>query len=259
MEDEPDPAKMQELQRKMTEQQSANEAELKRVLGDAKFREWQEYQSWPACAGRRTVRSSLANAGAARRESDEAAAETLQEQQERCCSRWRRQLRWSAASVMVAGGLRGGFISDSGGTPNMLEMQEKSLESMAQHQKRQREALARVLTPEQLKIVEDEHNTELQMQRAQIRLMRTAGSGTARSGGQRLQLHRPGRRRDSRRRPPTEGARARSRDLHCTCRRLIGSVAGRARGRACEAGARARRNPQPYCNVCHLTGGTARR
>ena len=51
-------------------------------------------------------------------------------------------------------------------------MQEKSLEIMTQHQKRQREALARVLTPEQLKVVEDEQNAELQMQRAQLRIMR---------------------------------------------------------------------------------------
>ncbi len=43
---------------------------------------------------------------------------------------------------------------------------------MAQHQKRQRDALARVLTPEQLKIVEDEQSAELQMQRAQLRMMR---------------------------------------------------------------------------------------
>jgi hypothetical protein len=43
---------------------------------------------------------------------------------------------------------------------------------ITQHQKRQREALASVLTPEQLKVVEDEHNAELQMQRAQLRIMR---------------------------------------------------------------------------------------
>ena len=144
-----------------------------------------------------------------------------------------------ANSVMVAGGLRGGFISDSGGTPNMLEMQEKSLESMAQHQKRQREALARVLTPEQLKIVEDEHNTELQMQRAQIRLMRAQQEAGLESGGQRLQLHRPGRRRDvyAVGLRLNEPARA-DRDLHCTCRRPHWLGGRRARGRACEAGAR---------------------
>ena len=62
--EQPDAAKMQEFHRKAMEQQSANEAELKRVLGEAKFREWQEYQSmagvrWEADR----VRASLANAG----------------------------------------------------------------------------------------------------------------------------------------------------------------------------------------------------
>ncbi len=57
-------------------------------------------------------------------------------------------------------------------SPDMLKMQEQSLEMITQHQKRQREALASVLTPEQLKIIEDEHNAEQQMQRAQLRIMR---------------------------------------------------------------------------------------
>jgi hypothetical protein len=59
-----------------------------------------------------------------------------------------------------------------GNSPDMLKMQESSLEMMIQHQKRQREALTSVLTPEQLKIVEDEHNAQEQMQRAQLRIMR---------------------------------------------------------------------------------------
>ena len=51
-------------ERKAMEQQRANEAELKGVLGEAKYREWQEYQ---ALAGVRwesqRLRTSLANAG----------------------------------------------------------------------------------------------------------------------------------------------------------------------------------------------------
>ncbi len=64
------------------------------------------------------------------------------------------------------------MVSSGDTNVNALQMQEKSLEFMAQHQKRQRDALSRVLTPEQLKIVEDEQNAELQMQRAQLRMMR---------------------------------------------------------------------------------------
>jgi hypothetical protein len=39
--EQPDPAKVQEFQRKMLDQQRANETEIKRVLGDQKFREYQ--------------------------------------------------------------------------------------------------------------------------------------------------------------------------------------------------------------------------
>jgi hypothetical protein len=42
---------------------------------------------------------------------------------------------------------------------------------MAQNQRRQRDALARVLSPEQVKIIEEEQEAELQMQRAQLRIM----------------------------------------------------------------------------------------
>ena len=68
----------------------------------------------------------------------------------------------------------GSFVSNVNGnaTVDAIQMQQDSLEFMAKHQQRQREALAQVLTPEQLKIVEDEHNAQLQMQRAQLRMMR---------------------------------------------------------------------------------------
>lgn len=171
--EQPDPAKMQEFQRKMMEQQSANETEVKRALGDAKYREYQEYQAlsgvrWEADR----VRSSLANAGVPLDESlAKPLLKTLQEQQQKML-----QAMASAAAPgrnsFVAGGLATAVMSGPGTSMNVVEMQEKSLDSMAQYQKRQRDALARVLTPEQIKVVEDEHTAQLQMQRAQLRMMR---------------------------------------------------------------------------------------
>jgi len=166
-----DPAKMQELQRKMMDQQRANEAELKRVLGETKFREYQEYQSlagvrWEADR----VRTALANAGVPLEDSlAKPLLKTLQAEQQKMMEQMASAVAPAAQNIVVA---RAGFISDSGAPPNMIEMQEKSLEFMTQHQKRQREALARVLTPEQLRVLEDEHNNELQMQRAQLRMIR---------------------------------------------------------------------------------------
>ena len=172
--EQPDPAKMQELQRKMMDQQRANEMEVKRVLGEAKFREYQEYQSlsgvrWEA----ERVRTALANAGMPLEENlTKPLLKTLQEQQQKMMQ----QMAAAAGpqnQLIAASGVGATLVTSSDGVSgNMIEMQEKSVELMAQHQKRQREALARVLTPEQLKVIEDEHKMELQMQRAQIKMMR---------------------------------------------------------------------------------------
>jgi ribosomal protein L12E/L44/L45/RPP1/RPP2 len=157
----------------MMEQQRANEAELKRALGEAKYREWQEYQSmagvrWEADR----VRASLTSAGVPLDESlAKPLLKTLHEQQMKMMQQQATAARASANATVSAG-----LVTNSGWSaatsPDVLKMQEQSLEMMAQHQKRQRDALASVLTPEQLKIIEDEHNAEQQMQRAQLRIMR---------------------------------------------------------------------------------------
>jgi PAS domain-containing protein len=168
----PDAAKMQEFQRKAMEQQRTNETELRRALGDGKYREWQEYQSmagvrWEADR----VRTSLASAGVPLDESlAKPLLKTLHQQQ----MKMMQQAAATAASSNANASARlvVGSAFAPGSSPDMLKMQEQSLEMITQHQKRQREALASVLTPEQLKVVEDEHNAEQQMQRAQLRIMR---------------------------------------------------------------------------------------
>lgn len=170
--EQPDAAQVQEFQRKMMDQQRANETEVRRALGDAKFREWQEYQSLsPVRWEGDRVRTALANAGVPLEDDlTKPLLKALQEQQQK-------MLQQMAAAVpgrnqLVAVGGFAAAVSSDDPSANMLQMQEKSLESQAQYRKGQREALARVLTPEQLKVVEDEYNNELQMQRAQLRIMR---------------------------------------------------------------------------------------
>ena len=174
--EQPDAAKMQEYHRKMMEQQSANETEIKRALGDTKYREWQEYQSmagvrWEADR----VRASLASAGVPLDENlAKPLLKTLSEQQQKMMQEATKMAAFGtpASNRLIAVGGLSAVTSTDPSNMNVLQMQERSLEFTAQHQKRQREALARVLTPEQLKIVEDEHNAELQMQKAQLKMMR---------------------------------------------------------------------------------------
>lgn len=172
--EQPDAAKMQEFHRKAMEQQRTNEAELRRALGDGKYREWQEYQSmagvrWEADR----VRTSLASAGMPLDENlAKPLLKSLHEQQMKMMQQQAAAARPVAPNANANARLvmSSGFSAATG--PDMLKMQEQSLETMAQHQKRQRDALASVLTPEQVKIIEDEHNAEQQMQRAQLRIMR---------------------------------------------------------------------------------------
>ena len=131
-------------------------------------------------------------------------------------------------------------MTSDGASADVLELQEKSLEFMAQHQKRQRDALARVLTPEQLKIVEDEQSAELQMQRAQLRMMRAQqeaglldpaqGNGVGFVSQDSVTVHAVDFRLN-------EPARADS-NSHCTHRRAYRLGGSRARGRAGEGAAR---------------------
>lgn len=167
-EERSDPAKLQELQRKALEQQRANEAELKSALGEAKYREWQEYQ---AAAGVRyevqRLRGALASAGVPLDENlAKPLMKVLQGQQQKVMEQYA-----AAAGSPVAA--RAGFIAESGSdmSADSIRFAEQSLESQARNQEKQREALARVLTPEQLKVIEDEDNADLQMQRLQLRMM----------------------------------------------------------------------------------------
>lgn len=158
---------MEEYHRKATEQHQANQAELKRVLGAEKFREWQEYQAmsgvrWEADR----VRNSLASAGVPLDEQlVKPLLRTLQEQQQKMMQ------QMSSPAAPGRAEVRAGFITEPGSN-DVLALQERSLEFMAQHQRRQREALASVLTPEQLKVIEDEHDSELKLQRLQLRMQR---------------------------------------------------------------------------------------
>lgn len=161
-----DPAKLQAAQRKATQQYNANEAELKTVLGEAKYSEWQEYQTQAPSRWQSTqLRTSLANAGVPLDPSlARPLMKVLQEQQKLEQQRLEQHVATQAKTGQM------GFITAASGM-NVVSLMTNSVESLAQTQRRQREALARVLTPEQLKVVEDEQNGDLQMQRLQQRMM----------------------------------------------------------------------------------------
>jgi hypothetical protein len=134
---QPDPAKYEEVQRKSSEQMRTDLAEVRSVLGEAKYREFEEYQ---AMLGVRQeadrLRTTLAGAGVPLDDSlRKPLVKTLYEQQQKL-------------------------------------MQQEQLKSVENYQRQRREALARVLTPQQIKVIEEQQEAELQLQRAQLRIMR---------------------------------------------------------------------------------------
>jgi len=66
-----------------------------------------------------------------------------------------------------------GIVSENPDTYNAIEMQEQQLENVAKYQRQQREALARILSPQQLKVLEEDQESSLQLQRAQLRILQT--------------------------------------------------------------------------------------
>jgi hypothetical protein len=161
-------ASPEELQRKSLEQQSANEAELKNVLGEAKYREWMEYQTTaPARYEASRLRSLLADAGVPL---DQSLAKPLQKVLLEHQKLEQQRMQQFFAKQDSANTARIGFVTDD--LRSAAGLAPNTEEHMEEMQRRQREKLARVLTPEQLKVIEDEQNAQLQLQRVQTKLMR---------------------------------------------------------------------------------------
>jgi len=166
--------KVQEAQRKTEEQMKANQAEIRKVLGDAKFREFEEYQAMTGARSEASrIRETLAIAGVPLEDSlTKPLAKALHEHQQKLM----RDATSVTATAAFADGpfvARAGFITEGRGSIDDVEMQQAQLDSIAKYQRQQREALSRVLSPQQLKVIEEEQESALQIQRAQLRVLQT--------------------------------------------------------------------------------------
>jgi hypothetical protein len=161
-------AKMHEANRKSAELREIELAEIRKLLGDAKFREFEQYQSmFGARAEAARIRESLAVAGVPL--DDDLAmplARIIHEQQQK--------LAQSAIPVTPGSGrllTSVGVVHQTARIVNDAESQRQQLESMEKYQREQREALARLLSPEQLQVIEEEQEAMLQLGRAQLRVI----------------------------------------------------------------------------------------
>jgi hypothetical protein len=179
MEQPPERAALNEMRRKAEQTRRANEAELAGLLGQEKMREWNDYQK---TLGTRMQVKQLSTkfAGKGAPLTDEQERQLVQA----LAAEQQRGLREASPAARI------NFISarpaalaanvSMSGAADHLEMQERHLEQMAQQNQRMRDAAATVLTPEQLSLFEEEHNSQLQMQRAMLRMARAQADAEAR-------------------------------------------------------------------------------
>jgi hypothetical protein len=167
--DPADPASLQESQRKYTEQLEVSRAELKKALGEAKFREFEEYQSMIGVRGEASMlRQALASAGVPLTDDLlKPLTKILYEQQMKYARENTTTFASADGQMMIT---QSNFVGQPGEF-TALESQQAQLDSMAKSQRQRREALARVLSPQQLKVIEDQQEADLQVQRAQLRIM----------------------------------------------------------------------------------------
>jgi len=154
-------ARMEEANRKSALQRQADLAELRKVLGDAKYQEWEEYQTLTAVrqqAGR--MRQSLASAGVPL---DASLAKPLV----KALDEYQRKMLQEAAAIPPEP-----YVPGSTSLLLSPDEQQRELEDMEKWLRQQREALARVLSPQQLKVIEKEQEAEMEMRRTQLRIMR---------------------------------------------------------------------------------------
>jgi hypothetical protein len=87
------------------------------------------------------------------------------------------------ASRIILGGASSSMISfsDAPAAPtDAADSQEQLIERIAQQNERTRAAVSHVLTPQQLKVFEEEQNAQLKMQSAQMRMMRAEAQAEGR-------------------------------------------------------------------------------
>jgi phage terminase small subunit len=165
----PDPAEMQRWQEQVKLQQQERDAQIAQLLGDAKFQEWQSYQKTLGARMQiRELRVELAEAGIPLREGQiEPLVNSLAaEHQRRAQETQNNRAQLSAL----------GHATPTG----RISFMEQELERTAEYNQRLRDAAAPYLSGDQLRRFDEHLSRQLQMQRANLQMMRAQQEAIAR-------------------------------------------------------------------------------
>jgi hypothetical protein len=170
-EGQPDPAAMQEWQRKQQEQRRQNESEVAALLGSAKAQEWQSYQkTMPARTQVRELSTMLASSSnPLRQEQVQPLVDAIAAEQQR------RSTELPRPAVRSADGRPA--------TPmDRTAMMEENLKRVEQYNQRMHDAAALHLSSQQLERFDQILKQQLEMQRANLSMMRARAAVEAHGG-----------------------------------------------------------------------------
>lgn len=161
--DQPD-ADRSEWARRMQESQRKKEADIRALLGDTKYPEWQDYQSSMGARMQvRNLRSILEESSEPLREDQYLPLVTaIADEQRRLGTETRSELFKTRPSGPMT-------------HAEQLAMMEQSLERTAEHNQRMRDAAASYLSAAQLERFDKMLNQQLEMQRLNLRMMGARG------------------------------------------------------------------------------------
>lgn len=183
----PDPGAIEEMQRQAQQRQQANEMEVAALLGTEKSQAWKDYQSTMGVRHQvRELQSRFAAKGAPLQEHQvKPLLRALTDAQQRMMQEWNRNPPQGQLATAAFG--PGGQIPGRGvRLESQVNLQEQHLERQIEQDRQVRESAASILTAEQLQLFEEEQNTKVRLQRAQLRMMRAQAEAEARgeiSGG----------------------------------------------------------------------------
>jgi hypothetical protein len=159
-----DPSIAEKAHRKAMEQQKAHEAQIAQLLGPQKFKAYQEYQSTLHIRYQATELSQLlaSNGAPLDRELTKPLIKVLAQEHQRMAQEQQKAIEAAARSGVTGNALVG----------RLSPYDDANFDRTAEYQRRTREALATILTPEQLEIYAKDQDANMHVQRAQMRVMR---------------------------------------------------------------------------------------
>ena len=174
----PDENAVREFQQRMTKQQQDNQGELTALLGSSGMEQWKDYQN--SLGARMQVRQMTSTF--------EATGDPLREDQAQAlvaaitAENQRRNTEYGVVNKM--GGRVTGQTGWTADPTDRTAMFEQMLQRTEQYNKRLHDAVAPVLSGEQLASFDAAQDRQLQMQRANLRMMRAQFEADSKDGVQ---------------------------------------------------------------------------